>query len=154
MTSIDDEPWLRLLFSASRTGQYVKGYVDGTESKDELLKAFFATTHSSFAVRRSVQSRQAETSHRDILCQLKQGNTPMHFDGVPFAGGPAVNPTIVSMDLTAAINGTQLDHLTSSKIPNLGRATENCSIRRRWDAMTTSWLRTSLSGVLAGPCLL
>ena len=47
------EAWLSLLEGARTVGCYVSGFVDGRDTFKRLLDTFFASTHSSFVVRRS-----------------------------------------------------------------------------------------------------
>ena len=85
------EAWLSLLEGARTVGCYVSGFVDGRDTFKRLLDKLFASTHSSFVVRRSsgsfsspVRNLVKKLLREDLKWQQQAGQLPISFDGTPF----------------------------------------------------------------------
>ena len=85
-----DQAWLKLLSSCQRSGVYIRGNVEGRDSLQRLLTAYFTGTHSSFGVRQSSKQFLCEPlsveglSRRQIIWQNTCGDINLLFNGTPF----------------------------------------------------------------------
>ena len=86
-----DETWVKLLSGVVRSGDYVRGHIDGRENFDKPIDHYSVASHSSFAARQS--SSAFSTSSQDLLrCvtkgnikwQQESGRVPVVYKGMPF----------------------------------------------------------------------
>ena len=67
-----DETWVELLSGVDRSGDFVRGPIDGRENFDKLIDHYFVASHSSFAARQSSSAFSA--SSEDLLRCISKGN--------------------------------------------------------------------------------
>ena len=60
-----DETWVKLLSGVVRSGDFVRGHIDGRQNFDKLIDHYSVASHSSFAARQS--SSAFSTSSQDLL---------------------------------------------------------------------------------------
>ena len=66
-----DETWVKLLSGVVRSGDYVRGHIDGRENFDKLIDHYSVASHSSFAERQSSSAFSA--SSEDLLRCISKG---------------------------------------------------------------------------------